>query len=258
MYAAVIVEQARFLDEPDLKIGRELSPKPRFRQALPVYGKTRDGKFFQIKIMNVTKGPSGNVLEEENYGWVPAEDLLTSPICMQAKDPANPAYVKAATKNNWRIKDEPRQIEAVSRPQRTWKRLCRNRENNHFQHPICLPNQTRTRPKTAILRSMKMEYPFIMYSWEIYIGGDPDRPEQTLTGWVRKDYAILWNSRVAAYYNEDNRGSRANALIFKEQKPLLDYLKSGQISPSNPPIAEELPNAGPIKFTTTRFSHFRD
>jgi len=222
MYALVVVKNPKFLTKND-NTANQLPNSPSYMDALPVYKTTTYEDYYLVKNNN-------------QFGWMLKDQILTSPICMQAKKKDNPAYIKVLVKNNWRTVDG-RKIQSI---------------------PIYNgPDQKYDIIAKVGIFEIRYAYKIATSSDDkqfIFVGNDsmwdPDYIGQTFTGWIPKEYCILWDSRIAVYYNKQNVKEREPAVIFDNAQNLLDYVKNGN---DRYAIAKEVFNYKPLAFDTTRF-----
>lgn len=224
MYVVVVSDNCTFLTSPD-NAGKPLANPPGYLDVLTVYQKTVGDDFFLVKKSNV-----------DEYGWIPKKDLITSRFCLQSEDESNPAYLKVAIKNNWRTSDgrKIQDIPIYSGPGENYKQI-------------------------GIVTIFNIRYAFVIQGGQdnaefVFVGNDfmwdRDSPARTLTGWVKRDYCILWDSRIGVYYNKDNISQRSKVAIFKNQPDLIQFLKNGN---SGKAIAIESGTTGELRYDTTRF-----
>ena len=81
---------------------------------------------------------------------------------------------------------------------------------------------------------------------------DPQKPQQTIQGWVDKSKLFLWNTRQAAEYDKNTVGKRGKVIIYKNEEELKEILLGKKNPADIEPLAEETDKAE-MKHTDPRF-----
>ena len=202
MNVAVIVPNPIFKSEPS-KRSDDLPEPPEFLDTLIAYEQTNDKRFYLVKKKH-----------KDQWGWMSCDEILDSPVCLRSENPKNPAFLKALIKNNWRVNKEL------------------GKDVSFFEGP---GEQYEKNGKVSIF---KIRYAFKRIKGEnnkeyVFIGDKPtwdfDSPSESLKGWIRRDYCILWDNQVAVYFNKETlkKDNRNTVQLFHNQKSLINYLING-------------------------------
>jgi len=207
MHVAVILPDAMFKAEPSRR-GADLPDPPGFLDVLIAYEKTNDKRFFLVKKKH-----------SEEWGWMSCDEILDSPVCLRSEDTKNPAFLKALTKNNWRVNKELGQdIFFYEGPGEQFKKRGK----------ISI-FQIRYAYKNNIIGKDKEKHKYV------FIGNKPtwehDSPSESLKGWIRKDFCILWDNQVAVYYDKETlkHKKRNPVYLFHTKKDLMNHLNNGSM-----------------------------
>lgn len=223
IYAIVVVDNPTFISAPD-NTGKPVPGTPSYLDVLVAYEEEIETEYFLLKT------------KDDHYGWMPKDQLLTSPLCLQKDISNNPAYIKVAVKNNWRT-DDGRKIEDIpiySGPGKSYKTVGKV---SIFQIRYAFKIQKDAGGNEFVLLGDD-------FRW------DPDFPSRCLEGWVEKQYCILWDNRIGVYYNTENKNQRESTSIFQGIPDLQEYIRTGSIQRA---IGIELDDHDELRYDTTRF-----
>jgi len=245
--AVVAVGDARFISSPNAD-GENLSETPDFRETVTAYRATNDSKHFLVRS------------ERVGWGWMRADDLLLRLRSLrvadmefeqcQGQDPnlvqqrrmgANPALVKVVIRNNWRMeKGRGESISLYDRPSElTGEEVAKsNLFKIYYAYKLCKGSDG----KQYLLVGVEPTT-------------DPDYADQSITGWVPKAETIVWGSMTAAYYNKQNIDRRDAVQIFKTEKDLRAYLRTGETDKAIG--KEDISRREPLPYYASRFPVIR-
>ncbi len=223
MKAAILISKPIFLSFPSKRKGKSLPNPPDFLDVVTVYEKTEDDKYYLVK------------KDSGEWGWMDADEILTSPICMRSEEKDNPAFIKVLVKNNWRLKEGIiKEIPILEGPGANYSAI----------------NQ---------INIFRIRYAFKIRKGNdgknyVFVGSDatwkPESPSVSLKGWIKKDYCILWQNQVAVYYDKTTLKDRKPVSMFWELKDLKKHLDTGE---KQHIIGREDTDFGELDHDTTRF-----
>jgi len=204
LYVAVVVPDAKFKFRPSKK-SENLPNPPGFMDTLMAYEKTSDKRFYLLK------------KRSGEWGWMQADDILDSSVCLRSENTKNPAFLKVLPKNNWRVnKALGKDVSFFEGP------------GEHYS-------------KNGKISIFNIRYAFkrvkgLDNKEYIFFGDKPtwehESPSESLRGWIKRDFCILWDNQVAVYYNKDTlkQNKREPVPVFEKQKHLMKHLKNGSIN----------------------------
>jgi hypothetical protein len=247
LIAIVARKGAKFLSSPNVD-GEDLSKGPEFREAVNVYKATTDSSYYLVETENA------------GWGWISADDLLLrlrslrvsdleyeqchgqNPVVQQNRRVGtNPALVKVVIRNNWRLeKGRGKSISLFSRPgSSTEDEVAKsNLFKIYYAYKSCKGSDGKS---------------YLLVGTEPTL--DPDYAHDIITGWVPKAETIVWGSMTAAYYNKTNMDKREPVHIFKTEKDLRNYMRSGETDKAIG--KEDISRREPLPYYASRYPIIR-
>ncbi|CAN2042784.1 conserved hypothetical protein [Candidatus Magnetomoraceae bacterium gMMP-15] len=236
MCLIVVVKDPVLLSRPDNEgqpISFKRDCKPKYLDTLLAYSMTSGEDYFLVKNLK-NKDDNSN-----SWGWIASDYVLKAFEPLRDENPSNPSFIKVIVKNNWRT-EGGRKIKAV---------------------PILNGPGSRY-DKIGGINIFRIRYAYDIRESEdgsgeyVLVGNDPELSHEaaatTISGWIKIDYTILWESRIGVYYNKKDFHERSEpVVIFRKLNELKNYIKNKDTSIS---IAQEdMSISKPLQYDSTRF-----
>jgi hypothetical protein len=193
--ALVVVSGVRFLAGP-VAGSTPLPNRIAFLSLVDVYRENLNG-FLLVKAQGT-----------DDFGWISKADVLQSDKCLRVSQD-NPVYQKVTLRNDWKAggsssNDQrpplPQEVEFLSAPGRSGSRLTATRISSILH----IFSQREADGEVYLLLGADPKW-------------DPHRPGACIKGWVLEKQCTRWNSRIAVYYNQNNKGQRPKVAMFRNK-----------------------------------------
>jgi len=221
--AVVVIDKATLTLEPGGS--KNLSQPLDFMEVVTLYKRTNNKDYYLVK------------RDSGQSGWIKSSDILINTYCMKSPAHNNPAYLKIFVNNNWRLKKGL--INEIP---------IRNGPGEHY--PV-IDNVCVFKIRYAFKNDGKNQYIFVgnEHLW------NNEAPAACLSGWIHRDYCIMWDNPVATYYIKDNFIQRPPVQTYTSNDDLkmyLNYSKKEHYSQKVISI-EDTSLRDTLDFDTTRF-----
>jgi hypothetical protein len=145
------------------------------------------------------------------WGWIRESALLMEIQCKRSEEKDNPTFIKAALKNDLRT-SVSETISLYGGPGPQYGVV----EQHSLAQIMYVYGQMKGSDQND----------YLLLGWDAE--WNPDRPTESIRGWVKKSQCTIWDHRIAVYYNRKNIKARQPVYIFRSLDDLRQFQNTGK------------------------------